>query len=259
MRLKYLMLATVSSLALTGVATAADMPLKVREQTAAPAHTWTGFYVGGSLGIAYSRTSGDISDPMAFDGYGAYNMNRLDRAAVGWIGGGQAGYNWQSRRFVFGVEGDLSYLSATGTVSGPYVDSGDSVTVTSKPKAFASVRGRFGWDFDGTLVYGTAGLGWLKTEHNTYVNALSGGVPKGGNFRSDKWAPAIVVGGGVEHMISRNWSVRGEVLWVYAENVDAGPTDNRYFPAGAPSSGGAGVVKYDQNVVLGRFGVNYKF
>ena len=258
MRFKNLMLVTVSSLALTGAAVAADLPVKVRQQTFAPAYTWTGFYAGGSLGIAMSQTSSDHSDPMAYDGYGSYNMNRLDRTAIGWIGGGQVGYNWQHKHFVYGVEGDLSFLSAKGTATGPWVDSGESVTRTSKPQALASIRGRFGWDFDGTLIYGTAGVGFLKTEHNTYVNALNGGVPKGGNFRTSKWAPAIVVGGGVEHMITNNWTVRGEVLVAHAETVDAGPTDTHYFPAG-PASAGGGVVKYDQNVVIGRFGVNYKF
>src|SRR4051812_4789479 len=95
-----MLLATTSGLvAAAGGAQAADLPLKAAPIAAA---NWTGWYVGGHVGGAWTR-SGITNE--AFVPKGAV----VDSSVF--IGGGQIGYNWQRGNAVFGVEADISGLS----------------------------------------------------------------------------------------------------------------------------------------------------
>src|SRR5215472_13057970 len=61
-----------------------------------PLYNWTGFYIGGNLGGAW--TSGTLTDN--------FTGARFTGNHSGFIGGGQIGYNWQvAPLFVLGVEG----------------------------------------------------------------------------------------------------------------------------------------------------------
>ena len=66
----------------------------------------------------------------------------------GFAGGVQAGYNWQSGPWVFGIEGDLQASGADDTFA-PWK--------FSNPW-FGTVRGRVGYAFNNVLFYGTGGL-----------------------------------------------------------------------------------------------------
>jgi hypothetical protein len=90
---------------------------------------------------------------------------------------------------------------------------------------------------------------------NNTVNVI-GAANKGGNFVANKWAPAFVVGGGIEQMIDTHWSVRAEVLFAKIEDQSAGPSDTHYFgsfPDPVPP------VNYTSSVTLARLGINYRF
>ena len=249
MRARSILLATVSTFVLAGAAAAADLAVKAPPPVVTA--NWTGFYIGGSLGAAWQRTHTDLSDPWADEGYGDHTTHA---SKLGLIAGGQIGYNVQFRRFVMGIEADLSYVGTNRSTTFAWVDSGGTATLTNDGKALATVRARFGFDIaDGTLIYGTAGIGWLKTQNNLVVNALDGGgVPKGGNYNASKWTPAFVVGAGIEQMVGQNWSVRGEFLWVAADTVTAPITDPHYFTAST-------AVRYDSTLSLWRLGANYRF
>jgi outer membrane immunogenic protein len=105
----------VAIAALTAVGTvaaqAADLP--TRKEAPAPVFvpppfTWTGFYVGLNAGGIWSSgsRSATLFDPnYATDG-GVLNAafpGGLGNGNAGFIGGGQAGYNWQTGAFVLGV------------------------------------------------------------------------------------------------------------------------------------------------------------
>src|ERR1700757_922497 len=88
-------------LSATGVASAADMPLKAKP-LAGPVYNWTGCYIGGDVGGAWtrmdtSRFSQDTIGP-AFANYGREDDK-------GFMGGGQAGCDFQTTNLVFGVQG----------------------------------------------------------------------------------------------------------------------------------------------------------
>src|SRR6201990_775978 len=89
-------LASVALLAIgMGVtARAADLPLKA-PPAPPPPYNWNGFYVGANVGGAWA--SGSLNIP----------GNNLYGGLTEFIGGVQAGYNFQAGHLLFGVEGDF--------------------------------------------------------------------------------------------------------------------------------------------------------
>ncbi len=90
---------------------------------ASPPPNWTGFYIGGNIGGVASRSSGtsDFLDPSAPPGLTTNpQSNSFNNSSF--IGGVQAGYNWQfAPRWVAGIEADwdwtrveLRFLPADG-------------------------------------------------------------------------------------------------------------------------------------------------
>ena len=103
--IRRIILTSVSVVALTAAASAADLwgPAGPGGYKDGPAYPmWTGFYVGGHLGAAGEDDK--IADLDKLNGGARYTLS-----ASGFIGGGQAGYNWQgalgSSLLVLGVRG----------------------------------------------------------------------------------------------------------------------------------------------------------
>ena len=77
-----------------------------------PPFTWTGFYIGvnaGGIWPSGSRNASLLDPNAAIDGgfSDAAFPGGLGSQSAGFIGGGQAGYNWQTGAFVLGVETDF--------------------------------------------------------------------------------------------------------------------------------------------------------
>jgi outer membrane immunogenic protein len=67
-----------------------------------PPFSWTGFYIGGNVGAAW--THGDVTDSFGFIDSGN------SQQAV-FTGGGQVGANYQWSWLVVGVEADFDWLA----------------------------------------------------------------------------------------------------------------------------------------------------
>src|SRR5436190_19300599 len=81
----------------------ADLPMKAAPPPMmAPIFTWTGFYLGGNIGGAW--TSRTIRESFFGTEWGRSSDARF-------IGGGQIGYNWQFNQFVLGIEGDIDGIA----------------------------------------------------------------------------------------------------------------------------------------------------
>ena len=101
---------TVAATALAGSAYAADLPSRRAPPPAyippVPIFTWTGFYIGANAGGAFRTNNNLYNNALFFGGaapvFGFNNGSNNGR----FIGGGQAGVNYQVGQFVFGVEGD---------------------------------------------------------------------------------------------------------------------------------------------------------
>jgi len=102
--------ATVSAIAFTQNATAADVPVKAPvAPVPAPIYSWTGFYVGVHAGWGWSSSTVTVTPSPAFVSASGYETHSFDQNSDGFIGGGQIGYNWQfAPNWMVGIEGDFS-------------------------------------------------------------------------------------------------------------------------------------------------------
>ena len=158
----------------------------------APAFTWTGCYIGGSVGGGYAwNTNINNVNTSAFGdlvpGQG------FAQSSSGFIGGGQIGCNYQLARFVIGMEG--SYLGANmkGDYANPY-NAADNV-FTNKIDNVASVTARFGSAFDNWLFYTKAGWAGAHAKLSVVDNV---GAAVGAGSASN-WHNGFTVGSGVEY------------------------------------------------------------
>jgi outer membrane immunogenic protein len=179
----------LSSVALLGLATgamAADLPSRRAPApvvAAVPVFTWTGFYVGVNAGYGWNTSDDFVFNGERFD---------LDDDG-GFVGGAQAGYNYQIGSFVVGLEGDIQYADFGGD---DVVLSDGSVVDFNNSDWFGTVRARAGVAFDRALIYATGGFA----------------------FADD--ATGWTVGGGLEYAFTNNLSAKIEGLYVNLDQDD---------------------------------------
>jgi outer membrane immunogenic protein len=225
------LLATTSGLAAAGGAQAADLPTKMQGPPVfvPPAPSWEGLYVGLNAGAYWHHS--DYNNAIGYDS----STNN-----TGFIGGGQIGYNWQHGNFVYGVEADISGLTGSGNAS--HGTTSIAKSITTRINWLSTFRGRFGLAVNDTMAYVTGGLavGGVKNE---LIN-FSGPTTKSESKTRVGW----VIGGGIEHMWTRNWTVGLEGLF-----VDLGHS------TAVSSADPLKTTKFSNQAIIGRFKVNYKF
>ncbi len=256
-------LALIPVLAFATPSFAADAVVDYVPEPAAAAYNWSGFYIGVNGGYG----GGDFEHPFQVDAEldGPDFVQRildgsLDFTAGGFVGGAQAGYNFQHGAFVFGVEADIQASSVKGEVSGnltlpenalgfgsPEIN-GDA-EIGTKLDYFGTVRARLGYvPVERLLVYATGGFAYGRTE--SYVNvSVDGNSFIDESVKNDRMG--WTVGGGAEYAFTDNWSLKSEYLYtdLGSEEVIGGDITETI-------SGGL-----DSDVAFHtvRVGLNYKF
>jgi outer membrane immunogenic protein len=243
----------IASMMIAGAAQAADMPLKAPPRAAPVYNDWTGFYLGVHGGYGWGKGKPDDSGIIEYLTGAPFH----DPKPKGGVFGGHAGYNWQTGRFVGGLEVDYSFakLKETQSFSETYnvdVSCEDdcttdtrSRTLSSKVDALASARARAGFLVtDSLLAYGTAGIGWARSQATaTFSSCLECDTEtltaKSNNFG---W----VAGGGLEYKLTQNLLLRGEYL-----HYDFGSVG--YAFQGGPT------INAKLNVDVARGGLSFKF
>ena len=198
-----------------------------------------GFYIGASLGVGQGQGTADYSVPNVWDTN--YSTNPVTASSTGFTVGALAGFDWGVGNSTWGIVADYHYLSGGVTRAAVWEECGSSCTgvVKLSSQGLISIRGRYGFNVaDGTMLYGTAGIGWLQVNNNLNV-----GSGKGGNFKADEWRPAIVLGGGLQQRLDDNLSVAAEVLYAKSDTTATLPQDTSYFASNLP-------VYYQNSVVL---------
>jgi len=210
MKYKGFLLATASGVALAPAANAADLPVKAAPApVVAPVYSWTGFYLGVNLGAnwqlnqaAYGPVGGEIGSLPAGN-------------SVGFIGGGQIGYNWQvAPTWVLGIEGSISGLTGQGKAQ-PEFNNNKGNGFESRINWIATLRGRAGWLMHPeTMIYVTGGGAWAHIKAAANPNGLAAdNDPFFTNKTLSKTKSGWVFGGGMEHRFTPNWSVGVEALY----------------------------------------------
>src|SRR5919112_4218568 len=196
--MKKMLLSATALVALTAAASAADLPIRSAPPApivaAVPVFTWTGFYVGVNAGYGWNANDSITVGGVRFD---------LDDEG-GFVGGAQAGYNYQIGSFVVGLEGDIQYADFGGDDRFDFDGDGIADDDFNNSDWFGTVRARAGVAFDRALIYATGGFA----------------------FADD--ATGWTVGGGLEYAFTNNLSAKIEGLYVSldADNDDGFDFDN---------------------------------
>jgi outer membrane immunogenic protein len=228
---------------------AADMarPITKAPSMVAPASNWTGCYIGGNGGFGWADEERS-SDSATFWFTPVPNSDKVK--PDGWVGGGQIGCNWQTAsRWVFGLEfmGQGADLSETKTsVFYPASD-----VWTTKISAILAVTGRIGYDFNGWMPYVKGGVAFVNMRSRFQDNVLDRFVEE------REWYTGGLIGGGIEVMLSRNWTLGIEYNHIFADGKTFNST--RYVTSTGAATAFVDVWANDLNVstVVGR--LNYKF
>jgi opacity protein-like surface antigen len=238
--------------ALVGLALAA---IVVRAD-AGPVLDWTGFYVGAHVGSALGID--DVADPYGSAIYGG--TVRTPAALVGL----QGGYNWQpaGSRFVYGIEGDLSWLTGDGSAT-CFAFSGTFTSSNCRAQAryTGTLTGRFGYaggTGGRTLYYLKGGAAMLRSRIEATANYGYGFFPitaAGVDKTNFGWTLGI----GIEHAIAPAWSVKLE--YDYADFGDVSFKTRQGFvttPAGLFTVLAPRTAHVDQTMHMVKLGLNYR-
>jgi opacity protein-like surface antigen len=240
--------AAAALLGMGGAATAADMYSGggLKDVPAyVPPPLWTGFYIGGHMGIAWSRldldghnftacvaappTPDDPADPVICSN-GSFGKGNLD--STNGFGGGQFGYNFQGgngglggnflgSNFVFGVEVDLGAVAlnqhnnrfVSTPVGGTFV--GMALDGHDDGGFYGDVTGRLGYAWGSALIYAKGGFAFLDVGNRLRETVFfSDGTARffDGHNNNDNFVTGWTVGGGLEWKVGPSWSIKAEYL-----------------------------------------------
>jgi outer membrane immunogenic protein len=196
--MKKFLLAPVALVALGATVPALAADLGARTYTKAPAYAapiynWTGFYIGGHIGGAFSGN----------DNFGGLVTGNSNDGRF--LGGVQGGADYQfAPNWVLGVEGQYSWLgnnNNTVVFGGP----GLGYAYTNNQRAIGSATGRIGYTWGPALLYVKGGYAWADTRDTlTFL-----GAPAAFSFDHNH-KDGYTVGGGLEYMFAQNWSAKVE-------------------------------------------------
>ena len=228
--MKKLLLGTVALAALAGPAFAADMPARAYTKAPPPytapalVYNWTGFYIGGHVGGAFTDGTNLMGSDARF------------------MGGVQGGFDYQfAPNWVMGLEAQYSWLPSSSN-NGLVFPAG--TVVTGNTDQLGSVTGRLGYTWGPALLYAKGGYAWRD---HTNITASGGGVPAA--FTTDGGhQDGYTVGAGLEYMFAPNWSAKAEYQY-----YNFGKTT---FTSGPADVVGAS-FRNDEHTV--KLGVNYRF
>jgi outer membrane immunogenic protein len=228
--MKKILLGAAALAAFAGQAFAADMPARTYSKAPPPytapavVYNWTGFYVGGHVGGAFTDGTNLLGSDARF------------------LGGVQGGFDYQfAPNWVVGAEAQYSWLGG-GNNSGVLFPGGTLVTGNSNQ--LGSVTGRVGYTWGPALLYAKGGYAWRD---NNNIGVSVGGAPAA--FTTDgNRKDGYIVGAGLEYMFAPNWSAKAEYQYYNFGNTTL-------------TSGPADVVgtrfRDDEHTV--KVGVNYRF
>ena len=286
---KPLLLAGPMAVLLAGAASAADLPRRVAPPvfTTVPVFSWTGFYAGLNAGYGFDANGSRGATVIGTTAASGIIANGADPGLVafsnrnandGFTGGGQIGYNYQftpGSGVVVGVEADAQYLGfGTNRNTASFVGTPNADLTFVNPNGlsnldyFGTVRGRLGYAFDRTLVYGTGGFAYGGGGGSSF------GLP---NSSSDTFRTGWAAGGGIEYALpadsflnffkSSAVTVKVEGLYVSLDRTStngvfaySNATGAQYSVSGTGYAATTGYAsrRSDEFAVV-RAGLNYKF
>jgi outer membrane immunogenic protein len=244
--MKKLVLALTSAIALISApAVAADLRPIAKAPVVAPVpyYNWSGFYIGGHVGGGWGEEVSTIATAPGI----LLPGTQIITSESGFLGGAQAGVNFQMGAFVLGGEFDWSWSNVGGTANTASLIPGVTVRSTGDVNWFATATGRLGFAANNMLIYAKAGGAWMDVRYT--AAALAGGAIIIGPAVIDDTRTGWTVGGGLEVGLTPNWSAKIEYGY-----LDFG---SRTYTFTAPGAAATAAIDSQYHVIKG--GINYRF
>lgn len=203
----------------------------------APLWSWSGLYLGASLGGRWAMADATSTAPAA----GATASANYNSATV--RAGGYVGYNVQlAPAWLVGIEGDLAWGDGSATVA--FIPGSLLVGSSSFRHTWdGSIRGRLGFLVSPTmLAYLTGGVAWQGVETSATVTGVGTGTA---GTTLQGWT----IGGGVEAALWGNWLARAEYRYA----------DYGSFTQSVTVGGVTGTSTGSLRTHTGLVGIAYKF
>jgi outer membrane immunogenic protein len=195
----------------------ADMPAKgpVYKAAPAPMFNWTGFYVGGHVGYAWSdphwltnHVSG-IAGPCLTSLF-VTPCDPVNQKSNGFVGGGQVGARWQTGSWVFGVEGTLAGSHLSSSTTSTLLP---TIIYDTKVREIYTGTAQVGYAWDRSLWYVKGGYAGSRL----FLNSTDSGVVFGPvNVNANGWT----IGTGLEYSFLPNWSLGVEYDYIHLRAGD---------------------------------------
>jgi outer membrane immunogenic protein len=238
-----------ATLTVSSLANAADLGLPAPAPSPVPAYvpfSWTGFYVGGNIGAAW--TQGDFTDNLGNTFTGGSHAG-----SVVFTGGGQIGANYQFNYWlVAGVEATFDWLTNNNSQSDaifiPAV--GESVRVSGTNNWLTTVAARVGVAVERGLFYVKAGGGLVGGNEFTVTNVNTGASISGSNNSS---TGAWLAGAGFEYAFANNWTAKVEYNFLALSNTSI------TVPASVGFSASDTISTNNHDIQMVTVGFNYLF
>jgi len=253
--MKRILIAGAFALAVGGQALAADLPpAPPPPPPRAPAtyipapipyYNWTGFYIGGNVGYAFTSSS-TLSDSQL--------SNITNTSSGAFLGGGQVGVNWEfGPGVVIGAEADFDWLPNTKntvTLTGTGTNAPSTATASINSRWLTLVDARLGYAWDRLLVYGKGGGAFVGANNSSLTVSPSGAVlPLSGPANNMGWNAGV----GLEYAFWGTWSAKAEYDYVRLNSAS-------FTAAGAGGPFNQDVISANNRVInLVTVGLNYKF
>jgi outer membrane immunogenic protein len=270
---RWILGATTAALTVAGAVAAQAADLPTRKEAPAPVFvpppfTWTGFYVGLNAGGIWGTGNTQVNAffPASSIYFANYTNNSLGTGASGFIGGGQAGYNYQAGAAVFGIETDFdgtsmsksrSIIGSTFTNPG-FLPDYFTTNASARMNWLGTTRARIGFvatPDNRLMFYGTGGVAYGGGSGHVSVYDFDNQVGFFGS--SSQTRVGWTLGAGVEYAITNNITIKGEYLYynLGSSNFTISPLST--FVGNPSGSFLTSKVNYEGSIF--RAGVNYKF
>ena len=231
-------------------ALAADFPAPVQppvyKEPPTP-YNWTGLYVGGNIGAAWSGLSNtNFSDTIGSSFTAPTNVQLM--------GGGQIGVNYQFwGGVVIGAEAMFDWLAVSNNTPVTATDPTGSVAANisaTDGRWLATATGKLGYAWDRVLLYGKGGAAWVATANPSISLAgASASFTNVSNTTSSTWT----AGFGLEWAFYGNWLVRAEYDFI------ALPNQSLTVAPATPTFGGDVITFSSRNLSIFTAAIDYKF
>jgi outer membrane immunogenic protein len=204
-----------------------------------PAYNWTGFYIGGNLGAAWTQIN--VTDSNG-------NSWSNSQQAV-FMGGGQVGANYQINWLVVGVEAAFDWLANNHNSNNAVSTPVGAFQLSANDRWITTLAARVGVAADNWLFYAKGGGGWVGVNNPTLTNVSTGNSLSLSNSNS---TTGWLAGAGVEWGFAPNWTAKLEYDFL-------GLNDSSFtVPVGSPLVGDV-ITTHDNHVQMLTLGINYLF